>query len=122
MFVAAFCTICLCVLTIYAVYHGLGSHVWDIYDRLDEDDARFGLASMRITQALYGCYLAYSTAITLTKSSIVSSYLRIFPNRIFRQMCFFTGAVVVAMWLAMLGSIIFQCIPVRHAWVSHFPD
>ena len=33
----------------------------------------------RIMRILYGCYISYSSAITFTKFSIITIYIRIFP-------------------------------------------
>jgi hypothetical protein len=46
----------------------------------------------------------------------MTSYLRIFPNEIFRKLLYITGAFCIAIWVCSVVVTIFQCSPVRGAW------
>ncbi len=58
----------------------------------------------------------YATGTTLTKFSIMASYLRIFPNETFRRLIYATGAIVFAIWVCSVVVTIFQCLTVKGAW------
>ncbi|RDW88506.1 hypothetical protein BP6252_00538 [Coleophoma cylindrospora] len=101
---------------------GLGKHIWVI---MDESGASFLTATKHITQSLYAGYLAYTTAISLTKVSIAASYLRIFPavrNAHLRRLVIATAALVVTMWFCSIFAIIFECRPVQAAWDWDVPN
>lgn len=57
-----------------------------------------------------------SCAVTFTKTSIVASYLRIFPYRGLRIVMYITTAVTIALFFASIFTTIFQCSPVAAAW------
>jgi len=82
MALAAIFTIVLCSFNLVGTNFGLGTHIW----RLAPSIPILLHKTTRITQSLYGCYLSYATAITLTKCYIIVSYLRIFPNQSLRQL------------------------------------
>jgi hypothetical protein len=60
--------------------------------------------------------MLYATAVTLTKASIIASYLRVLPTPIFRQLMYATAALITAMWICSVLVTIFQCDPVAGAW------
>jgi hypothetical protein len=91
---------------------GLGKHLWNLNPNLVEISHDVG----QITKSLYGCYLAYSTAITFTKLSIMATYIRIFPNSIIRYTVYAIGVVVMAFWISSIFAIIFTCFPIKAAW------
>jgi hypothetical protein len=92
---------------------GLGKHVWNLDSNLLQLPADVG----RITKALYGCYLSYSTAITFTKLSIMATYTRVFPTKVvIRYTVYGTRVVVVSFWIISILVIIFNCVPVDAAW------
>jgi hypothetical protein len=91
---------------------GLGKHIWNLSSNFAELPSDVG----RITKSLYGCYLAYSSAITFTKFSIMATYLRVFPKGILRTVVWSTGVVVIAFWISSIFAIIFTCVPVQAAW------
>ncbi|KAH7303701.1 hypothetical protein BKA65DRAFT_416406 [Rhexocercosporidium sp. MPI-PUGE-AT-0058] len=91
---------------------GLGKHLWNLNPELTE--LPYDVA--RITKALYGCYLAYSTAITFTKLSIMATYARIFPNTVPRYVLYAIGIVVLGFWISSIFAIIFTCVPIEAAW------
>ncbi|KAF8851349.1 hypothetical protein BDZ45DRAFT_730958 [Acephala macrosclerotiorum] len=92
--------------------YGLGKHIWNLNSNLLELPYDVG----RVTKALYGCYLAYSTSITFTKLSIMATYIRIFPNGLLRCSVYVIGFVVVVFWITSIFAIIFTCVPVQAAW------
>jgi len=109
---AAIFTIVLCSFNLVGTNFGLGTHIW----RVATSIPILLHNTTRITQSLYGCYLSYTTAITLTKCSIIVSYLRIFPNQSLRQLVRYTGVLVVLIWVCSVFVIIFQCQPIEAAW------
>jgi hypothetical protein len=111
---AAFFTVVLCTFSFLGVHFGLGIHIWVLSNPFSLPE--FLHKSTRITECLYGAYLAYATAITLVKMSLVVSYLRIFPSRSFRRLVFSTGVLIICMWLCSIFSIMFECVPVEAAW------
>jgi hypothetical protein len=91
---------------------GLGKHLWNLDSNILELPYDVG----RVIKTLYGCYLAYSSAITFTKLSIMATYVRVFPSKIIRYPVYGTGVVVVVFWISSIFAIIFTCVPVQAAW------
>ncbi|KUJ24255.1 uncharacterized protein LY89DRAFT_663009 [Mollisia scopiformis] len=91
---------------------GLGKHIWNLSPVLTDIPSATG----KITKALYGAYLSYSTAITFTKFSIMATYVRIFPHGILRNTVYGTAIVVLCFWISSIFAIIFTCVPVSAAW------
>ncbi|KAE8451132.1 hypothetical protein EG329_004804 [Mollisiaceae sp. DMI_Dod_QoI] len=91
---------------------GLGKHEWN----LSSDLSSLPSVTSQITKALYGSYLAYSTAITFTKFSIMATYVRIFPRGALRKTVYGTAILVLCFWIASVFAIIFMCVPVQAAW------
>ena len=58
----------------------------------------------------------YFTVLCLTKVSVLSFYLRIFPHQRFRWAAYAALAFVVIPTIVFLFIQIFQCIPVRYVW------
>ena len=69
-----------------------------------------------VSQTLFVCQVLYATAVTITKTSIIASYLRIFPTAVFGYLMAITTAVIVALWICSVFITIFQCHPVQEAW------
>jgi hypothetical protein len=97
---------------------GLGKHIWNLNENLLDLAYDIG----RVTKALYGCYLAYSTSITFTKLSIVATYIRIFPNGGLRYSIYAVGLVVIIFWITSVFAIIFTCVPIEAAWDYSIKD
>lgn len=116
---AAICTIGLCSISIVGASFGLGIHIWNL--GATDNFPLFLYNTKRITQALFAGCLTYATAITLTKCSIIASYLRIFPNQTFRHVMYGTGIVIILMWMCSVLVTILQCQPIESAWVLHLP-
>lgn len=68
------------------------------------------------SQILIVCQVLYATAVTLTKISIIASYIRVFPTRTFHRFMYITAGVIVGFWVCSVLVTVFQCSPVRAAW------
>lgn len=112
MIVALIFAIFLSIACLVGESFGLGKHIWNLSSNLADILGDTG----KITKALYGAYLAYSTAITFTKFSIMATYTRIFPIGWLRNIVYGTGIVVLCFWIASIFAIIFTCVPVQAAW------
>jgi hypothetical protein len=107
--------------------YGLGRHEWDLDPETVLDSSKeivkvrvlsragFGLNS-NPPQTLIVCQVLYATAVTLTKISIIASYIRVFPTRTFHYFMYITAAVIIGLWVCAVLVTIFQCSPVRAAW------
>ncbi|KAE9363857.1 hypothetical protein N431DRAFT_432028 [Stipitochalara longipes BDJ] len=98
--------------------YGLGKHIWNLSDNLLD----LAYDTGRVTKALYGCYLAYSTSITFTKLSIIATYTRIFPNGALRYSIYAVGMVIIIFWITSIFAIIFTCVPIQAAWDYSITD
>lgn len=58
----------------------------------------------------------YFTVLCLTKVSVLSFYLRIFPHQRFRWCAYAAMALVVIPGIIFVFVQVFQCIPIRYAW------
>ncbi|OJZ86925.1 plasma membrane protein Pth11-like protein [Aspergillus piperis CBS 112811] len=63
----------------------------------------------------------YKLVLCLNKLSFLTFYLRVFPNRIFRTICWITIGLVLASTFGFVIATIFQCTPVRASWYKHIP-
>jgi len=122
---ATLSTIALSAFALLATHYGLGTHIWHLNPSLNASSTTaeigaavpvFLLEIKHFTQSLFGCYLAYSTAITLVKASIIVSYLRLFPNKALRLCTYGTLVLVLAMWICSIFCTVFTCVPVQAAW------
>ncbi|RMZ69597.1 integral membrane [Pyrenophora seminiperda CCB06] len=109
MFATGF-TVSLAVMCIAATRYGLGEHIWLI-----------PMGSVFETMKgcilyLFICQILYAFAIAFTKLSIISSYLRLFPDKRFRVWMYILAFLIVGLWVAGVFVTIFQCTPVRGAW------
>ncbi|KAH7319003.1 hypothetical protein BKA65DRAFT_541191 [Rhexocercosporidium sp. MPI-PUGE-AT-0058] len=92
---------------------GLGRHVWN----LGSGSPTSILTSLsKVVKSLYGCYLAYTTSITFTKLSIISTYVRFLPKGLARKINFGLGIIILLFWISSIFAIIFQCVPAQSAW------
>ncbi|TVY84365.1 hypothetical protein LSUE1_G000882 [Lachnellula suecica] len=100
--------ILLCASALIGEHFGLGKHLWNL---------NLMVANLRpIIKSLYGCFLAYSTAICFTKLSLVASYFRIFSPGIHRKILIGLGVMICCLWVASIFAIVFACAPVGWAW------
>lgn len=93
-------------------HFGLGIHIWN----LDSNILMLPAATSRLAKILFACYLAYATAITFAKCSIIASYIRVFPHQHVRKISYATGFVVVSFWICQIFAICFTCIPIQALW------
>ncbi|PVH86549.1 hypothetical protein DL98DRAFT_449675 [Cadophora sp. DSE1049] len=93
-------------------HYGLGKHLWN----LNPDITKLPQSVGQVTKSLYGCYLAYATAITFTKYSIMATYIRIFPKGRLHFTVYAAGVIVTSFWLCSIFAIIFTCTPIQGAW------
>jgi hypothetical protein len=118
MILALIFALLLSVACLVGEHYGLGKHIWNLNSNLLEIAYDVG----RVTKALYGCYLAYSTSITFCKLSIIATYTRIFPNGALRYSIYAIGVVVIIFWITSVFCIIFTCVPVEAAWDYSITD
>ena len=69
-----------------------------------------------LSQTLFICQVLYVTAVTLTKISIITSYIRVFPTTALHRLMYVTAGIVIIFWFCTVFVTIFQCNPVRGAW------
>lgn len=70
----------------------------------------------------FGAQIVYKIVITVNKLSFLCLYLRIFPQRLFRWICY-CGLVLITVWgLAYLFLTIFQCKPISSFWDMTIKD
>ncbi|KAN0101513.1 hypothetical protein V8E51_012023 [Hyaloscypha variabilis] len=99
------------VFTYYGVimeHDGLGDHVRDVNLEV-------------VPQLLLGFYIdenLYLLTIGLVKVSILFFYLRVFPKKSFRLLCWLMIAFCTANMLAFVMVTIFQCRPISFAWAK----
>ncbi|EKJ79331.1 hypothetical protein FPSE_00471 [Fusarium pseudograminearum CS3096] len=89
------------------IAHGLGKHATDVSL---EDQAIF-------FKILLAFECIYVTAVMMVKLALLQMYLRIFPSRRFKLVSAIIAATVVAWWIAICAVCIFQCRPIRRAWM-----
>jgi len=91
---------------------GLGRHVHDV--------------PVKFLELALKCQLAanclYYVATGLTKVSIVFFYLRIFPDRLSRNLNYATMLVVFLETIAVVLATILQCSPVQGFWDKNIPS
>ncbi|KAG5772141.1 hypothetical protein H9Q72_001547 [Fusarium xylarioides] len=89
------------------IAHGLGKHA----KRVSEED------QVIFFKILLAFECIYVTAVLLIKLALLSMYLRIFPSRNFRLASALIAAVVIGWWIAICAVCIFQCHPIKKAWM-----
>ncbi|CAJ0548577.1 Ff.00g021900.m01.CDS01 [Fusarium sp. VM40] len=89
------------------IHHGLGRH------------AKFVSTEDQIVffKLLLAFECIYVTAVMLVKLALLQMYLRIFPSRRFRQISAIIAAVVIGWWISICAVSIFQCDPIKRAWL-----
>ncbi|EDU41586.1 hypothetical protein PtrSN002B_008574 [Pyrenophora tritici-repentis] len=112
---AAAFTVGLAVMCIAATNYGLGEHIWLI-----------PIGSVFETMKgcilyLFICQILYAFAIAFTKLSIIASYLRLFPDKMFRIWMYILSFSIVGLWFTGVFVTVFQCTPVRGAWDFTIP-
>ncbi|USP77996.1 hypothetical protein yc1106_05270 [Curvularia clavata] len=93
----------------YAMIHwGLGRHAIT----LPPDNVTM------VLKLLVAFECVYCTAVGLVKLSLLVMYLRIFPTNSFRIGSYILGFVTIAWVIAINFVSIFQCMPVKKAWLG----
>ncbi|KAJ5963864.1 uncharacterized protein N7479_003740 [Penicillium vulpinum] len=89
-----------------AVHYGYGKHSKDLTQ------------NNRVTALkwFFGAQLVYKIVIAVNKLSFLCLYLRIFPQRVFRQVCFYGLGVITVWGTAYVFLTIFQCKPIASFW------
>ncbi|KAH8689475.1 hypothetical protein BGW36DRAFT_412263 [Talaromyces proteolyticus] len=86
--------------------HGLGKHMKTV-----------GEYDMAIFLKLsYIVPVQYPFALGFVKMSVVSFYLRVFPQKIFRHICYVVMGIVAAATLSIAFAQAFACRPISDAW------
>lgn len=65
--------------------------------------------------------MLYKLVLCLTKISFLAFYLRIFPTKKFRYVCYVTIGVIASGVFAFVMATIFQCVPVAGSWDKSLP-
>ncbi|KAF4992794.1 hypothetical protein FGRMN_6896 [Fusarium graminum] len=93
------------------IAHGLGKHV----EVVSEQDQVIFLKLLLTFENIY------ATTVMFVKLALLQMYLRIFPSRRFRQVSAVIAGVVIAWWIAICAVCIFQCDPIKKAWLPLIP-
>ncbi|KAJ4421977.1 hypothetical protein N0V82_003373 [Gnomoniopsis sp. IMI 355080] len=88
------------------VVFGLGQDKWQL------DDTHITIVLI----LFYIAEFAYVIESALTKTSIVVLYLRIFPSKQFRYMCWGMLAFIVCFAIVFLVTLLTYCIPFEYVW------
>lgn len=114
-------------------FNGLGKHIWDIsitkipkilllcmspppYKKIHI------LTSVSLRDIVYVDESLYLAVILLTKVSLLSFYLRIFPRRGFQNVTKVVLVFVICSGVIILFLQIFQCLPVAYNWDKSIPN
>lgn len=101
------------LLTTAGIHYGAGKHVETITDPNH-------LQVFLITT--YANELIYASVVTCIKGSILCLYLRIFSvNKTFAKMVYTLILLVICWGIATFFSSVFQCRPVKAAWLPILP-
>ncbi|OJJ49273.1 hypothetical protein ASPZODRAFT_129699 [Penicilliopsis zonata CBS 506.65] len=74
---------------------------------------------LTVLQYFWFFQILYKIVLCLNKMSFLVFYLRIFPTKKFRLLCFATIAVVASGTFGFMIATIFQCVPVQANWHRH---
>ncbi|KAE8356761.1 plasma membrane Pth11-like protein [Aspergillus coremiiformis] len=97
-----------------ACYYAFGRHSVDVI--------RTGGNPVLALKYFWLFQILYKLVLSLNKLSFLASYLRVFPTRKFRLICWITVAVILSGACGFVSATIFQCIPVRASWEKHIPS
>lgn len=112
-----------------AVYYGFGRHKVDIPRTGGNIVMAFKVRTalpgsscmLNSGQFFYIFQVLYKVVLCMNKLSFLTFYLRMFPTRRFRMICYITIAVIVTGVCAYVFATIFQCIPVSAFWYRSIP-
>ncbi|PVH99899.1 hypothetical protein DM02DRAFT_414617 [Periconia macrospinosa] len=94
------------------IMNGMGLHVYEVPEK------EFIISQ----KAFWGSIWIYNLSLTLTKLSILTQYLRIFPSPRFQLNCNIAIAVVSLWGTWTLFGNMFMCTPVPFFWDKSIPD
>ncbi|KAI1361271.1 hypothetical protein F5Y08DRAFT_330971 [Xylaria arbuscula] len=94
-------------LTYGVIHNGLGTHA----DTVSKERLTNFLKTLLAFEAVY------PTVILFVKLSILEMYMRIFASRDFKVAAHVVEGIVLAWWIAIFFSGIFQCDPISKAWL-----
>ncbi|OJJ53741.1 hypothetical protein ASPSYDRAFT_50504 [Aspergillus sydowii CBS 593.65] len=93
-----------------ATYYGMGRHMAAVMQE--------GFNTVTYMKLLYAFEPLYITAVAIIKFSVLLMYNRIFPVRSIRIGSYILGGITLA-WLISVDLVaIFQCTPVKKAWLQ----
>ncbi|KAI0205262.1 50S ribosomal protein L36e [Astrocystis sublimbata] len=72
----------------------------------------------RIVQFTWVTEWLYFILLTLTKTSLLFFYLRVFPSSGFQKVCYMTMGVVIASGTAFIFATLFYCTPISYIWTG----
>ncbi|KAK7996651.1 transcription initiation factor tfiid subunit 7 [Apiospora arundinis] len=100
------------VIEFYMVANGFGKDIWTL------DQHRINM----VVKYTWISEITYVPAIGFTKICLLCFFLRVFPSRRFRYLCFGTIAFVVAFTIATFVVTIFSCNPVDFFYLGWAGD
>ncbi|KAE8146977.1 integral membrane protein [Aspergillus avenaceus] len=98
---------CLCFLCMWMTRYGYGRHYQSVHDVAEKN---------MFLKLDFATMITYLVGLATTKISFCLAYLRIFPGKTFRAVCWTVVAIVVAETIAEIFVVIFQCEPIHKAW------
>lgn len=108
-----------CIINMYSVHLGSGSHVWDLPGITDHSTfEEVSKAAAPIEMLNYTSLVIIAPAIILAKLSIITILLRIFPEsmRALRYFLFTLAAILTACCVTQALLVMFQCSPIQASW------
>ncbi|PWY75502.1 plasma membrane Pth11-like protein [Aspergillus heteromorphus CBS 117.55] len=96
-----------------ACHYGFGRHKKDI--------VRTGGNVILTLKYFWLFQILYKLVLCLNKLSFLAFYLRLFPTKKFRLICWITISLVLCSTFGFVIATIFQCIPVRASWIKSLP-
>ncbi|GAD97455.1 predicted protein [Paecilomyces variotii No. 5] len=107
MIVTMLLVIPLSVLAVPLANDGLGKDMWTVpFNKITD-----------ILHVYLFSEILYFSSIALTKISILFFYLRIFPKRSFRRLCYFVIGLNFSYIITFVCVAVFQCRPIKAAWL-----
>ncbi|KAF7560434.1 hypothetical protein G7046_g3723 [Stylonectria norvegica] len=106
----------LCALGFSIAFLGVSIHLFDVGGGHHMWDVHMSDYSPPFLQTTIGSTLTFALSIACSKLSILTFYLRISPDRIFRRAVYGLIGLVIAYTLASILLLIFQCQPVSAGW------
>ncbi|PLB50941.1 cytochrome P450 [Aspergillus steynii IBT 23096] len=103
------------VLYVDVIHAGLGRHAASV---MAEDPHKIVV----FLQLLYTLDWLYVVSSALSRVSVLSLYLRIFTNKLYRGVCWFMIGFVLSAMLATILAAQLECFPLAYAWDKTIPN